>query len=129
ACRPERRRRPARGSGDVGYGAHVPATRDLDPSDGAARFLELHHGDGPLLLPNAWDRGTARLFASQGFRAVATTSSGFAATRGRIDGWVTLDEALAHAADLVGAVDLPVSADLENGFADAPEGVAETVRR
>lgn len=110
----------------------MPAAHDLDPSDPsdlASRFLALHHGDEPLLLANAWDRGTARSFASQGFRALATTSSGFAATRGRIDGWVTVDEALAHSADLVGATDLPVSADLENGFADAPEGVADTVRR
>lgn len=93
----------------------------------AERFLALHHGDAPLLMPNPWDRGSAVLLASLGFRALATTSSGFAATLGRLDGGVTRDEALAHAADLVDATDVPVSADLENGFAHDPAGVAETI--
>jgi len=97
-------------------------------ADVADRFLELHRGDAPLLLPNPWDRGSARLLASLGFQALATTSSGFAATLGRPDGSVTREEALAHAADVVSATDLPVSADLENCFADDPEGVAQTVR-
>ncbi|HEY0716068.1 MAG TPA: isocitrate lyase/phosphoenolpyruvate mutase family protein, partial [Streptosporangiaceae bacterium] len=91
-------------------------------------FLSLHHGSAPLLMPNAWDRGSAVLLASLGFEAVATTSSGFAATLGRLDGSVTLDEALEHSAVIAGAVGLPVSADLENGFADDPDGVAGTVR-
>jgi 2-methylisocitrate lyase-like PEP mutase family enzyme len=92
-------------------------------------FLDLHDGtDGPLLLPNPWDAGSARLFASLGFRALATTSSGFAATLGRLDYAVTRDEALEHAAAIVAATDLPVSADLENGFADDPADVAETIR-
>jgi 2-methylisocitrate lyase-like PEP mutase family enzyme len=94
----------------------------------AEEFLALHHGDAPLLMPNPWDAGSARLLASLGFRALATTSSGFAATLGRLDGSVTRDEALAHAAAVVAAVDVPVSADLEHGFADAPDEVAETVR-
>jgi 2-methylisocitrate lyase-like PEP mutase family enzyme len=94
----------------------------------AARFLALHHEGTPLLMPNAWDRGSARLFASLGFAALATTSSGFAATLGQLDGTVTRDEAIAHGAWLAGATDLPVSADLENCFADEPEGVAQTVR-
>ena len=94
----------------------------------AERFLALHHGDAPLLLANAWDAGSARLLASLGFSALATTSSGFAATLGRLDGSVTLDEALEHSAVVASAVDLPVSADLENGFADSPAGVAETIR-
>jgi 2-methylisocitrate lyase-like PEP mutase family enzyme len=81
-----------------------------------------------LLLGNAWDVGTAKVLAFLGFRALATTSSGHAATLGRSDGGVTRDEALAHAAALVGATDLPVSADLEDGFADDPTGAAETVR-
>ena len=97
-------------------------------SEKAARFLELHHGDSPLLMPNAWDRGSAVLLASLGFTALATTSSGFAATLGRPDGAVSRDEALAHAADLVAATELPVSADLENCYADDPAGVAATVR-
>lgn len=90
-------------------------------------FLDLHHGDDPLLLPNPWDVGSARLFASMGFKALATTSSGYAATLGRLDGRVSREEALAHAADIVAATDLPVSADFENGFADLPDGVAATV--
>lgn len=93
----------------------------------AEQFLRLHHGETPLLLPNPWDVGTAKLLASLGFRALATTSSGHAATLGRLDGSVTRDEALDHAAVIVAATDLPVSADLENGFADDPRAVAETV--
>src|SRR6201990_3782574 len=77
-------------------------------------------------MPNGWDRGSAALLASLGFEALATTSSGFAATLGRLDGSVTRDEALAHAASIAGATDLPVSADLENCFADDPAGVART---
>ncbi len=99
-----------------------------DQADKAARFLALHVPGTPLLMPNPWDAGSARLLASLGFEALATTSSGFAGTLGRLDGQVTRDEALAHAALIVGATDVPVSADLENCFADDPEGVAETVR-
>jgi len=91
-------------------------------------FLSLHQPGKPLVMPNPWDAGSAKLLESLGFEALATTSSGFAATLGRLDGNVTRDEAIAHAAAIVGAVDVPVSADLENGFADAADGVAETVR-
>ncbi len=91
-------------------------------------FLALHHGSGPLLLPNAWDRGSAALLTALGFSAIATTSSGFAATLGRLDGSVTRDEALAHAAAMATSTSLPVSADLENCFADDSAGVAQTVR-
>src|SRR6201986_1570556 len=93
----------------------------------AARFLSLHRADDPLLLPNPWDQGSAKLLASLGFHALATTSSGFAMTLGRLDGSVSRDEALAHAAAIVAATELPVSADLENCFADDPAGVARTV--
>jgi 2-methylisocitrate lyase-like PEP mutase family enzyme len=96
-------------------------------TDKATRFLELHKRGEPLLMPNAWDLGSAAILASLGFEALATTSSGHAATLGRLDGGVTRDEALAHAAELAGGTDLPLSADLENGFADDPAGVAETV--
>lgn len=95
----------------------------------ARRFLDLHHDEAPLLMPNAWDAGSARLLASLGFEALASTSSGHAATLARLDGQVTRDEALEHAATLAAAVEVPVSADLEHGFADDPGGVAETVRR
>lgn len=97
-------------------------------TEAAKRFLELHRRGDPLLIPNPWDAGSARLLASLGFQALATTSSGFAATLGRLDNSVTREEALAHAAAIVAATPLPVSADLENGLADDAEGVAETVR-
>jgi 2-methylisocitrate lyase-like PEP mutase family enzyme len=93
----------------------------------AELFLSLHRPGNPLLLPNPWDRGSAKLLASLGFQALATTSAGFAATLGRPDGSVSRDEALAHAAAIVAATPLPVSADLEKCFADDPQGVARTV--
>lgn len=93
----------------------------------ASVFRALHVPGQPLLMPNPWDAGTAMLLASLGFRALATTSSGHAATLGRLDGSVDRDEALAHAAAMVAAVDVPVSADLENGFADDPGAVFSTV--
>jgi 2-methylisocitrate lyase-like PEP mutase family enzyme len=93
----------------------------------ARRFLELHVPGRPLLLPNPWDQGSARLLAWLGFQALATTSSGFAATLGRLDGSVTREEAVGHAAAIAEATDLPVSADLEAGFADDPAGVADTL--
>jgi 2-methylisocitrate lyase-like PEP mutase family enzyme len=99
-----------------------------NPVGKSRRFLDLHRRGQPLLLPNPWDEGAAKILASLGFQALATTSSGFAATLGRADGSVTLDEALAHATAIVAATDLPVSADLENCFADTPDGVARTVR-
>ena len=99
----------------------------ITQADKAERFLTLHRPGEPLLMPNPWDLGSARLLASLGFEALATTSSGFAATLGRNDGAVSRDEALVHAAVIVAATDLPVSADLEDAFADEPSGVAETI--
>jgi 2-methylisocitrate lyase-like PEP mutase family enzyme len=96
--------------------------------DRSAQFLALHRPGDPLLLPNPWDVGTARVLASIGFSALATTSSGFAASLGRADGSVTRAEALAHAHSIVIATDRPVSADLENGFGPSATDVAETVR-
>jgi 2-methylisocitrate lyase-like PEP mutase family enzyme len=98
------------------------------PSDLASRFLGLHRKGQPLLLANAWDAGTARLLASLGFEALATTSAGHAGTLGRRDGRVSREEALAHAREIAAATPLPVNADLERCFADEPEGVAETLR-
>jgi 2-methylisocitrate lyase-like PEP mutase family enzyme len=103
-------------------------TTSTGQAEKAERFLALHRGETPLLMPNPWDAGSARLLASLGFEALATTSSGFAMTLGRLDGSVTRDEALAHARVVVDATTVPVSADLENCYADAPDGVAETVR-
>src|SRR5581483_7886171 len=97
-------------------------------ADKAERFLRLHKKGDPLLMPNAWDAGSAAVLVWLGFQALATTSSGHAATFGRLDGGVTRDEALGHATDLSVAVGVPVSADLENAFADEPDGVAETIR-
>jgi 2-methylisocitrate lyase-like PEP mutase family enzyme len=99
----------------------------MDQREKASHFAALHRGQRPLLLANAWDQGSAKLLASLGFEALATTSSGFAATLGRADYSVTREEALEHAAALAGVTDLPVSADLENGFADDAAAVAETV--
>ncbi|MGI9030977.1 MAG: isocitrate lyase/PEP mutase family protein [Ilumatobacteraceae bacterium] len=97
--------------------------------DRRAEFRRLHRPGDPLVMLNAWDAGSAKLFASLGARAIATTSSGFAATLGRPDGAVTVDEAIEHTAAMVAATAVPVSADLEDCFATAPEGVADTIRR
>jgi 2-methylisocitrate lyase-like PEP mutase family enzyme len=94
----------------------------------AKHFLDLHQGSSPLLMPNPWDLASARLLEALGFEALATTSGGFAGSLGRRDGSVTREEAVTHAAAVAAAVDVPVSADFENCFADAPDGVAETVR-
>lgn len=98
-----------------------------EQAEKARTFLELHRPGEPLLLANVWDRGSARLLAADGFRALATTSSGFAASLGQLDGSVTREQAIAHAAEIAGASELPVSADLENCFADDPQGVAATI--
>jgi 2-methylisocitrate lyase-like PEP mutase family enzyme len=93
----------------------------------AERFRALHTPGSPLLMPNAWDIGSAALFASLGFEAIATTSGGFAATRGRLDGAMNKDQVLTHCGELAGAVGVPVSADLENCFSDDPDGVSATI--
>ncbi len=89
-------------------------------------FRDLHRPGDPFIIPNPWDEGSARVLAGLGFEALATTSSGFAFTRGRHDYGVGRDEALAHARAIAEATDVPVSADLENGFGIAPDTVAET---
>ena len=93
----------------------------------ARQFLELHRPGEPLLMPNAWDIGSAVLLASLGFEALASTSGGFATSKGRLDGAMSRGEVLAHVAELAAATALPLSADLENCFADDPEGVARTI--
>lgn len=99
----------------------------MDAVGRAEGFLRLHAAGDPLLMPNPWDAGSAKVLVSLGFRALATTSSGSAAAVGRLDGSLRRDEALAHAASIVDATELPVSADFENGFATDAAGVAETV--
>jgi 2-methylisocitrate lyase-like PEP mutase family enzyme len=93
----------------------------------AELFKALHEREGVFVIPNPWDAGSARLLAGLGFEALATTSAGFANSRGRMDGQVTLDEVMEHCRDLCAATDLPISADLENCFADDPEKAAETI--
>lgn len=94
----------------------------------AAAFRALHERDGAFLIPNPWDKGTARILEHLGFEALATTSAGYAFSVGRRDNTVPRDEMMEHASDVVSAVDLPVSADLGNCFGDSPETVAETFR-
>lgn len=91
-------------------------------------FRALHDNPEVFIIPNPWDIGSARILAGLGFKALATSSAAAAASSGRKDGELTRDEALAHSRAIVSATDLPVSADLEKGFGDAPEIVAETVR-
>src|SRR5260221_3673963 len=98
-------------------------------SEKANQFLSLHQRAGAFVIPNPYDIGTARLLAHLGFEALATTSAGFAFTRGRPDGGVTRAETMEHARLIVEATDLPVSADLEGGFGDAPKDTAETIRQ
>ncbi len=97
-------------------------------ADKVARFRALHARAGAFVIPNPWDVGTARILAAMGYEALATTSAGHAFSFGRPDGAISRDEALDHARLIVGATPLPVSADLENCFADAPEEAAETIR-
>lgn len=91
-------------------------------------FRALHERDGAFIVPNPWDVGTALLLAHLGFEAVATTSMGYAFSLGRLDNTLDREETLANASAIASATRLPVSADLENGFGDAPEEVAETIR-
>ena len=97
-------------------------------SEKAARFRALHQAPGAFVIPNPWDAGSARILAALGFQALATSSGASAGILGRRDGKVTREEALSQARGIVAATDLPVSADLEKGFGDAPAVAAETIR-
>jgi 2-methylisocitrate lyase-like PEP mutase family enzyme len=98
-------------------------------ADKGRRFRALHQRDRAFLIPNPWDAGTARLLAGLGFEALATTSAGYAFSVGQRDNTVGRDLMIAHVAAIAAATDLPVSADLENGYGDDVEAVAETIRR
>src|SRR5678815_5117731 len=100
----------------------------MTQADKAQQFRALHLRPGAFLIPNPWDPGSARILMGLGFEALATSSAGSAGALGRRDGKLSRDEALAHCRAIVASTDLPVSADLENGFSHTPEGVAETVR-
>jgi 2-methylisocitrate lyase-like PEP mutase family enzyme len=96
-------------------------------SEKAQRFRSLHEGPNVLLIPNPWDAGSAKILASLGFKALATSSGASAATLGRLDGTVTREQSLSRAQEIAAATDLPVSADLEKGFSDDPKSVAQTI--
>ena len=100
----------------------------MNPREKAEQFRKLHEGPGAFVIANAWDAGSARVLAGHGFKALATSSAAAANTLGRNDGRLTRAESLAHAKAIVEATDLPVSADLEKCFADAPEDAAETIQ-
>ncbi len=91
-------------------------------------FRALHARDRAFIIPNPWDAGTARLLTNLGFEALATSSAGYAFSAGKRDGTIGREETMSHASAIVAATDLPVSADLENGFGDAAEAVAETMK-
>ncbi|MGH6931654.1 MAG: isocitrate lyase/PEP mutase family protein [Dongiaceae bacterium] len=97
-------------------------------SDRGQTFRVLHHQAGAFIIPNPWDIGSARILAAFGFKALATTSAGMAFSLGLREGQVPRDAVLRHCRDIASATDLPVSADLEKGFGDSPEAVAETIR-
>ena len=100
----------------------------ISQAEKAATLRALHEGSTPFIIANAWDGGSARILAALGFPALATSSGASAGVLGRLDGRMAREEALAQARIIVAATDLPVSADLESGFGDAPETVAETIR-
>src|SRR5579859_5760354 len=108
----------------------TPAASPTQPETQLERgqlFRELHQRSQAFIIPNPWDIGTARLLAHMGFEALATTSMGYAFSLGQRDNTLSREQTLANAAAIASATDLPVSADLENGFGDSPEIVAETI--
>ncbi|MEP6574198.1 MAG: isocitrate lyase/phosphoenolpyruvate mutase family protein [Gemmatimonadota bacterium] len=109
---------------------HIGGQVTIAQLEKARRFQALHARSGAFVIPNPWDAGTARILAGMGFEALTTTSAGLAFALGRRDGEgaVSLDETLSNARAIVAATDLPVAADLENGFGDAPEIAARTIR-
>jgi 2-methylisocitrate lyase-like PEP mutase family enzyme len=108
----------------VNRGASVSTQKEK-----AEAFRTLHAADEPFVIPNPWDAGSASLLENAGFRALATTSAGFAQTMARSDGQVTLEEKLRHCRELSAATTIPISADFENGFADAPADVAANLMK
>lgn len=107
---------------------NLPEFSVMNQSDKAVRFRELHRQPAAFIFPNPWDGGSARLLEAEGFVALATSSAAHAATLGRRDGGINREQALEHARLIAGAVDIPVAADLENGFGASPAFVAETIR-
>src|SRR5262245_65846059 len=99
----------------------------LTQAEKGESFRALHEDQGTFIIPNPWDIGTARLLAHLGFEALATTSAGYAFSVGQRDNTIDRDQMMKHVAEIASATDLPASADLENGFGDSPETVAETI--
>src|SRR5215218_2581958 len=116
---------PLSGNGTRYVASSQPAPMSTQPEK-AERFQALHAGE-PFVIPNPWDAGSARVLEAHGFKALATTSSGFAFTLGRLDGSVTLEEVVEHVRALVQATELPISVDLENGYGAAPSQAAAAV--
>jgi len=115
-----------------GYLPSRPQPRDnfnMTQEQKARVFRALHERAGAFIIPNPWDAGTARILAHFRFEALATTSMGYSFSAGRLDGTTQPEEMLAHIAEIAGATDLPVNADLENGYGDGPATAAETIRR
>jgi 2-methylisocitrate lyase-like PEP mutase family enzyme len=106
----------------------MTGTASVSQGEKARVFYALHERKEAFIIPNPWDAGTARILAHLGFEALATTSMGYAFSLGQRDGTLSRDQALAGASAIVNATNLPVSADLENGFGDAPEDAAESIR-
>ena len=106
----------------------TPSSSTVTQAEKGRRFRALHEQEGAFIIPNPYDIGTALLLAQLGFEALATTSAGYAFTLGHRDGGLTREQAIAGAQTIAAATNLPVSADLENGFGDAPEIAAETIR-
>ncbi|CAM2195180.1 protein of unknown function [Paraburkholderia kururiensis] len=118
--------------GATGPLAHDPISHAESQAESQAekarRLRALHEAPGAFVIPNPWDIGSARLLAATGFKALATSSAGYAFSRGVPDSAVGREQMLVHLAEIAAATDLPVSADLENGFGDAPETAAQTIR-
>ncbi len=129
-ARPQRLREAAARRGESLCRSRLPNKRNWMPTQEqkAVAFRELHRRAETFLIPNPWDVGSARLLAHLGFKALATTSAGYAFSAGQRDHTVGRDQMLAHAGAIVAATDLPVSADLGNAFGDSPEAAAETFR-
>jgi 2-methylisocitrate lyase-like PEP mutase family enzyme len=113
---------------EVGMTESAAVKAPRTQAEKAAALRALHQREGAFLIPNPYDAGSARLLELLGFEALATTSSGFAATLGQLDHGVTRDQVIEHVRVVAAATNLPLSADLENGFGDAPEDAAETIR-
>ncbi len=114
-------------TGDIGKNGKEGRNMSQEQHRKAEAFAALHAGPEAFVIPNPWDIGTTKILTGMGFKALATTSAGYAFSRGHVDGVVGRDEMLAHAAEIVAATPLPVSADLENGYDDSPEGVKTTI--